>query len=115
MPPDYRIRPIATSDFGQWKVLFQAYIDFYKSTLPEGQYRNTFQRLVDPAKDLYGLVLIDPEDGSKILGITHYFPHQNPWTEKPVVLLYGTWYSTRKVPARTDKCFRFVCRSYTSW
>lgn len=84
------VRPIVESDFEAWKPLFRAYIDFYKSSLPDEQYQNTFDRLVDPSKDLYGLVMEqDKEEGGGLVAIAHYFPHQTPWSEKQVMHLNG--------------------------
>jgi hypothetical protein len=85
-----QITPIKESDFDEWERLFRLYIDFYKATLPDTQYRNTFDRLLDPTKDLYGLVLRDSEDESKLLGLAHFYPHQTPWSEKQVLHLNGT-------------------------
>lgn len=95
------VRAIRQSDFEAWKPLFRAYIDFYKSSLPDEQYQNTFDRLVDPSKDLYGLVMATSEgDGGELVAIAHYFPHQTPWSERPVMHLNGeirsrVWYDMR--------------------
>jgi hypothetical protein len=72
--------------------LFRAYIDFYKSSIPETQYQSTFDRLIDPAKDLHCLVLRTPggsEEKRKLFGIAHFYPHQTPWSEKPIMHLNG--------------------------
>lgn len=76
-------------DYVAWEPLFKAYIDFYKTSIPADQYRKTFDRLVDPATDLYGLVMTEAEDDKKILAIAHYFPRQTPWSEKMVMHLNG--------------------------
>lgn len=78
---------LTEADYDQWEVLFRAYIDFYKSSLSDVQYHNTFKRIIDPAKDLEAFVL---RQGGKLIGIAHYFPHQNPWSEKPTMHLNGT-------------------------
>lgn len=87
-----QIAHLQAVDQSAWKSLFKAYIDFYKSSIPETQYQSTFDRLIDPAKDLHCLVLRTP-DGSgekrKLFGIAHFYPHQTPWSEKPIMHLNG--------------------------
>jgi len=77
------------SDFAEWSRLFHAYIDFYKSSIPETQYKATFDRLIDPQRDLYGLALRSVADENKLFGIAHYYPHQTPWAEKQIMHLNG--------------------------
>ncbi|XPS78111.1 D-amino-acid N-acetyltransferase [Ascochyta lentis] len=84
-PMGARITPIEQSDFDEWKRLFRLYIDFYKSSLPEAQYRKTFERILNPQKDLYGLVLRDTKDPKKLYGLAHYFPMQTPWAEEQLM------------------------------
>ena len=69
--------------------MFRAYVAFYKSELSDTQYRKTFNRLVDPSSDLYGLVLRDAQDHEKLLGLAHYYPHQTPWSEKKIMHFNG--------------------------
>jgi hypothetical protein len=84
------ITAIRKTDFAEWSRLFHAYIDFYKSSIPEAQYQATFDRLIDPKRDLYGLVLRSVQDEHKLFGIAHYYPHQTPWSEKQIMHLNGT-------------------------
>ena len=83
------IRTIGQADWAAWEPLFKAYIDFYQTSIPTEQYQKTFDRLVDPQTDLYGLVMTDEQDQSKLLAIAHYFPRQTPWSEKKVMHLNG--------------------------
>ena len=83
------ITPINASDFDEWAQLFRGYIDFYKSSIPDTQYRRTFDRIIDPSKDLYGLALRDAGDDNKLIGIAHFYPHQTPWGEKPIMHFNG--------------------------
>jgi len=87
-----QIAPIQTVDRSAWTTLFRAYIDFYGASIPETQYQSTFDRLVDPAKDLHCLVLRTPDESGgerKLFGIAHFYPHQTPWSEKPIMHLNG--------------------------
>ncbi|KAJ4317575.1 D-amino-acid N-acetyltransferase [Neodidymelliopsis sp. IMI 364377] len=81
------ITPIKPDDFDEWERLFRAYIDFYKSSLPDAQYRKTFDRILNHQKDLYGLVLRDPNNSKKLYGLVHYFPMQTPWAEEQLMHL----------------------------
>ncbi|KAF2149779.1 putative acetyltransferase [Myriangium duriaei CBS 260.36] len=83
--PSLKPTGLQQSDYAEWERLFRAYVAFYKSSLPDEQYRKTFDRLLDPSKDLYGLVLRDPEDHSKLIGLAHFYPHQTPWSEKLIM------------------------------
>lgn len=85
------IQPPTASDYDQWEALFRAYIAFYKSTIPESQYRATFNRLIDPKGDIDGLVLRDPEDETKIIGIAHFYSHQTPWSEGRIMHFNGMY------------------------
>jgi hypothetical protein len=84
-----RITPMEEDDFDEWERLFKLYIEFYKSSLPEAQYRKTFERILDPQKDLYGLVLRDTDDPKKLYGLAHYFPMQTPWAEEQLMHFNG--------------------------
>lgn len=83
------ITSLKPTDYDEWARLFRAYIDFYAATIADDQYRKTFERLIDPSKDLYGLVLRDPDHEGKLLGIAHFYPHQTPWSEKTIMHFNG--------------------------
>lgn len=78
---------IVASDFDQWLGLFRQYIAFYKSTIPEEQYQNTFNRIIAPDGDLSGFVIRE-EDGT-LNGLAHYLFHTSSWSDKPVCYLNG--------------------------
>lgn len=88
-PSEPRITPLSKDDYPEWQRLFRLYIDFYKASLPDTQYALTFARLVDPQKDLNGLVLRDAADPRKLYGLAHYFPVQTPWAEGEIMHLNG--------------------------
>jgi hypothetical protein len=86
---DVQITPLEQSDYAEWERLFRLYIAFYKSSLPDTQYAKTFARILDPQKDLYGLVLRDATDPKKLYGLAHYFPTQTPWAEEMLMHFNG--------------------------
>ncbi|KAM0541335.1 hypothetical protein ACHAPJ_013283 [Fusarium lateritium] len=84
----YNIEKPQRSDFDEWSKLFRAYIDFYKSTIEEGQYARTFDRILEEKDGLQALVVRQVRGEEKTLvGIAHFFPEQTPWSEKKILLL----------------------------
>lgn len=75
------------SDYAQWAETFRLYLEFYETTKPESQYKNTWSRILDPEGDLHAFV-IRSEDGN-ILGLAHYLYHSDTWSAKPVCYLNG--------------------------
>ncbi len=68
-----KIGKLVESDRAEWEVLFRAYIDFYKRTLPQEMYDrawNEFQ--LDTRMHALGAKL----DG-RLVGITHFLIHAN--------------------------------------
>ena len=70
------VRPLASADKLEWLQLWRGYIEFYKAQLPESQYELTWNRLLDPEYNSFGLVA--EEDGA-VLGITHYSFQTSTW------------------------------------
>jgi GNAT superfamily N-acetyltransferase len=64
------VRPITAADHAAWLPLWQGYVAFYESTVTQAQTALTWQRLLDPAFNLNGLVA---EQGGVIVGFTHLF------------------------------------------
>lgn len=84
-----QISAIQKSDYSPWSKLFRAYIDFYKSSLPDEQYRQTFGRITDPTTDLYGLGMRESGPDGRLFGIMHFYPHQTPWSDKQIMHING--------------------------
>lgn len=74
-----QIAPLQAVGKPAWATLLRAYVDFYGASTPGTQYLSTFDRLIDPARDLHCLV-VRTSDGSgeerKLFGIAHACPHQ---------------------------------------
>ena len=70
------IRPIVASDAAQWRALWQAYLAFYDTVLPEQTYVETFRRILAADAGMYGLLALS---GDTALGLVHYLNHQNFW------------------------------------
>lgn len=72
------IRPLARSDEPEWRRLWTAYLEFYKTSVPEEVYATTWERLFDDG-DYEPNGLIAEVDG-KPVGLVHYMFHRTCWT-----------------------------------
>jgi len=72
-----QIRPFAAEDRHAWEPLWQGYLTFYKASLSPDVTETTWQRLLDPAEPVNGLVA--SLDG-KVVGMVHYIYHRSTWT-----------------------------------
>lgn len=72
------IRPLARSDEPEWRRLWAAYLEFYKTSVPEEVYATTWERLFDNG-DYEPNGLIAEVDG-KPVGLVHYMFHRTCWT-----------------------------------
>ena len=73
------IRPVSEADKSSWAPLWDGYLEFYKTQLPQAQSDLTWQRLIDPDFNLYGLVA--QRDG-KLQGLTYYSFQISSWAPK---------------------------------
>lgn len=71
------IRPIAQGDKEQWLVLWQGYLDFYKTTIPADQTERTWTRIMDP--DFNMKCAVAELDG-KVVGFTTYNLQNSTWS-----------------------------------
>src|SRR5205809_504257 len=72
------IRPLRPVDRAAWLPLWQGYLDFYATSVPDAVTDATWQRIVDPAGPIHGLGAFDT-DGS-LVGIVHYLFHPVTWS-----------------------------------
>lgn len=80
-PPRPQIVDIAEIGYGAWAPLWQAYLAFYKTSLPEEQYRLTWARLTGSgrtpgARTPAGFAALV---GETPVGITHFHYHDHCW------------------------------------
>jgi GNAT superfamily N-acetyltransferase len=71
------IRPLTPADRAEWGPLFNAYLRFYETELPEAQYDLTWQRLHDAAEPMHVFGAFD-EDG-RMVGFVHAIFHRSTW------------------------------------
>ena len=72
------VREPRLEDHDRWCELWEGYLRFYRTRLPHPITDFTWQRLIDPAADLYGFVAVDA--AGEVVGIAHYHFHQSTWS-----------------------------------
>lgn len=71
------IRAIGPDDRAVWTQLWQAYLAFYETVLPEEVYATTWSRLLDPAEPVWGAFSLDAE--GRPVGLVHFIYHRTAW------------------------------------
>lgn len=72
------ITPVTAADFDEWLPLWQAYLVFYDTELPEATTRATFERVCDPASVVHGAFARDAV-GTPV-GLVHWLTHPSTWS-----------------------------------
>ena len=71
------IRPIKAGDKERWLVLWQGYLDFYKTVVPAEQTERTWTRIMDPEFNMKCAVA--ERDGT-LVGFTTYNLQNSTWS-----------------------------------
>lgn len=79
------IRPLTKSDEPRWRELWQAYLEFYNSSVPETVTATTFSRLLDEKRTQQNALVA--EHGGRIVGIVHFIYHAHNWRVEDVCYL----------------------------
>lgn len=75
-----QIKPLTPSDKPAWLPLWQAYLNFYQSELPQATTDTTWQRLTDNNSPIFGFGAWLELDGTeKMVGFVHCVLHPNTW------------------------------------
>lgn len=75
----FRIRPVERADKTIWEELFEDYLGFYKTESSRDLIQLTWERLLDPNFNSFGLVA---EVEGDVLGVTHYSFQNSTWALK---------------------------------
>ncbi len=74
---DLTIRPLGTADEPDWRRLWQGYLKYYETSLPEAVYAATFARLLkDDMAEPRGLLAVLQ---NRPVGLVHYIFHRHCW------------------------------------
>lgn len=79
------IRKTEPRDEARWRVLWDGYLRFYESDLPETITRHTWQRLMNADAPVYGIVAEDATEG--VIGFANYLIHESTWAATPLCYL----------------------------
>ena len=67
------VRALGAADRARWTALWAGYNAFYgRAALPAEISEQTWQRMLDPAEPVHGLVA---EEGGEVVGLAHYLYH----------------------------------------
>jgi GNAT superfamily N-acetyltransferase len=72
-----QIRPVSQQDHAAWLPLWQAYLTFYNTVLPDEVSASTWQRFLDPAEPTNAALAW--QDG-KAVGMVHFIYHRSNWS-----------------------------------
>lgn len=73
-----RIRRLSPGDLEGWRVLFQAYLDFYAAEVAEDVIQRTWARCLAGDDGFLGLAAVDAND--RIFGLAHVLFHPSTWS-----------------------------------
>ncbi|WP_434594204.1 GNAT family N-acetyltransferase [Pseudomonas sp. R4-83] len=71
------IRPVGAADHAAWLPLWQAYLRFYNTELPDTVTHSTWQRFLEPSEPTHAALAW--ADG-KAVGMVHYIYHRSNWS-----------------------------------
>lgn len=70
------IRPLTESDHVSWYKMWQAYLQFYNTSLAETVTASTWSKILDNNSSVYGFAAF--KEG-QLIGISHVVLHPNTW------------------------------------
>lgn len=79
------IRDIQQTDEAVWRELWEGYLEFYESSLPESTTASTWSRLLNPEVPFGAILAIR---NGQVIGFANFVLHPFPWSEKPACLLH---------------------------
>ncbi|SFO01318.1 Ribosomal protein S18 acetylase RimI [Pseudomonas sp. NFACC24-1] len=71
------IRRVSANDHAAWLPLWQAYLRFYNTELPEAVSQSTWQRLLDDREPTHGALAWN---GDTAVGLVHFIYHRSNWS-----------------------------------
>lgn len=78
------IQPLNSADYDNWLVLWDAYLTFYKTSLPLETSQYTWQKLLDNSVPIFGF---GAHKNGLLVGIIHTVLHPNTWNNTDVCYL----------------------------
>jgi GNAT superfamily N-acetyltransferase len=75
------IRPLEASDRDAWLPLWQGYLAFYETAVPQAVTDATWRRIVDPSGPVHAFGAFDGP--GRMIGLVHYLFHPVTWSVGP--------------------------------
>jgi len=72
-----QIRPVTAADHAAWLPLWQAYLRFYETELPDAVTQSTWQRFLDAREPTHAALAWD---GERAVGLVHFIYHRSNWS-----------------------------------
>ncbi|NUT79459.1 GNAT family N-acetyltransferase [Pseudomonas brassicacearum] len=72
-----QIRLVSADDHAAWLPLWQAYLRFYKTELPDAVSQSTWQRLLDEREPTHAALAWK---GDTAVGLVHFIYHRSNWS-----------------------------------
>ena len=83
--PNLTTRPLTPEDYAEWHGLWQGYISFYQSFVPDKITQMTWARMHDPIVPMHGWCAVD--ETGKLTGIVHALERLSTWSDVTYVYL----------------------------
>jgi GNAT superfamily N-acetyltransferase len=80
-----RVRDLDARDRQRWEVLWDAYLAFYETRIPEATTVASWERLLAGEQGMGAQVAVDADD--TVLGFAHHVVHPHTWGSGPVCYL----------------------------
>ncbi len=84
-----RVVDFQPEDRQDWLALWEAYLVFYKASLPVETGHHAWQRIIDPQGDILGFKAVDDE--GKMVGMVTYLYHAQTWSPAPKCYLHDLY------------------------
>ena len=81
---DIGIRAPLQSEYSEWKVLWESYLDFYRTDLSPGHADNLWERILDAESAIDCRVA---EQDGHLIGLVHFLPHDDTWASRRICYL----------------------------
>lgn len=73
------IRPLVQSDKIAWLLLWEGYLQYYRTKLASDITGATWEKIIDPASGVNGIGAID--SNGELIGFSHYLFHPVTWSK----------------------------------
>ena len=79
----HSISIIKQNEFELWNELWQKYLKFYETSLPDSVTKVTWERIMDPEQNIFTFGGYWTVDGTKeLIGFTNFLYHASTWSEQ---------------------------------